>query len=218
MGCHMRCGIMACMHSSRASRAIRGAVAAGFATFTALMSHVLAGAEMPGWLGVVAPLIFAWVACTFLSGRRLSAIRLTVSVLVSQFLFHSLFVLGAPSSAMTTGNSPQGHRHGAVTILSPVAEATVAHDHGSVWMWGSHAAAALVTIAGLYFAERIMVTASSLVGQVREWLARISTHRVVVVRLAWRVLQRPFEPILVRILSWFAWALSRRGPPLVIAV
>ncbi|MDK7750784.1 hypothetical protein QP572_10535 [Brevibacterium sp. UMB10442] len=49
---------------------MRGVIAAVFATFTALFAHVVGGAPMPGWLGIVAPLILSIFLCTVLAGRH----------------------------------------------------------------------------------------------------------------------------------------------------
>ena len=49
---------------------------------------------MRGLLGVVVPLALSLFVSVLLAGRRLSVIRLGVSVIASQTLFHSLFVLG----------------------------------------------------------------------------------------------------------------------------
>ena len=52
--------------------------------------------------GIVAPWILALAVCTLLAGRALSLVRLASSVVVSQLLFHTLFVMGSPSASSTT--------------------------------------------------------------------------------------------------------------------
>ena len=55
---------------ARVFRLVRGVIAAVFATFIALFAHVVGGAEVPGWLGIVAPLILSIFLCTVLAGRH----------------------------------------------------------------------------------------------------------------------------------------------------
>ena len=84
-----------CMSRSRSTRVIRAWVAASIATFVALFWHVAAGGAMPHWLGIAVPWVLSLAVCTVLVGRALSLLRLSVAVVLSQLLFHLLFVLGA---------------------------------------------------------------------------------------------------------------------------
>src|SRR5690606_16871403 len=92
-----RATTMEAMRTARMTRVARGSAAATLATFVALLSHVAAGGAMPGWLGVAAPWMFSILVCVPLAGRRLSVLRVTAAVVVSQALFHVLFVLGSGS-------------------------------------------------------------------------------------------------------------------------
>lgn len=94
----------------RGQRARRGAAAAGFATFVALASHVIAGGGLPTAMGVVVPLVLSTLICVLLSGRRLSLPRLTSSVLVSQSLFHLLFSVFTPMGGIQ-GATNAAERH-----------------------------------------------------------------------------------------------------------
>ncbi|MDR2997573.1 MAG: hypothetical protein LBU78_05595, partial [Microbacterium sp.] len=96
------------MRPSRRPAVIRGFAAASTATFVALAAHVTAGGAMPGPLGVLAPWLLSLMVCVLLAGRKLSALRLSISVIVSQLLFHGLFVLGMITPTGTIG----GHVHG----------------------------------------------------------------------------------------------------------
>ena len=122
---------------------------------------------MPGLLGILVPWVLSTMVCVLLAGRKLSVVRLSISVAVSQFLFHTLFVLGT-----ITPSGPVGpHVHGAVMQLpagSPVSEAVVADSS----MWFGHAIAALVTIVVLHRAERMLLSLRDLAVEVIAWLRR----------------------------------------------
>lgn len=194
------------MPHSRGTRVLRGLLAALFATFVALLMHVAAGGEMPHWIGIVAPLVLSTTVCTLLAGRRVGLIRLSVSVSVSQALFHLLFVLGSGPAA-----SSAGHHHGAVfTAVTPTSGATSM----DVTMTVAHALAAAVTIAALYSAERIAAALLELAELIRGWVLR----RLELPRTPSLPAEVPSSVALVmrrivRPLGYFPEAIPRRGPP-----
>ncbi|MFL0565427.1 hypothetical protein ACH0CG_06695 [Microbacterium sp. 179-I 1D1 NHS] len=145
-----------------------------FATFVALMSHVAGGGEVPGWLGVFVPLVLAAAVSTMVVGHRLSMWRLTLAVAVSQLLFHTLFTLGTPGEAVHLGGYAHGHHH-TVTVATGVAASMPPHEHGGAAMWLAHAVAAVITIGGLYIAERSVSFAAGAVNAVRAWLRQRAT-------------------------------------------
>ncbi len=103
-------------------------------------------------LGIAVPWVFSFMICVLLAGRSLSLIRLSISVAVSQFLFHTLFVLGTvtPSGVATP------HVHGAPLVIPAtvgVPEAVTADAS----MWLGHAIAALLTVAALHRGERLVL-------------------------------------------------------------
>lgn len=199
------------MPSDRSDRVLRGSSAAVFATFVALLSHVAGGGQVPGALGVVAPLVLSTAACVLLAGRRLTLLRTTLSVVVSQVLFHTLFVLGtAPRTAQHPGAMAHG-THGSAATVDLVTGATASH-HTDVGMWSAHLAAGLVTIAAFQRAGSLL---AALAG-VREF---------VFVRLIRRALTdapptRPtrvetaIEPRLAHPLGFHPETTALRGPPL----
>jgi len=72
---------------------------------------------MPDVFGIVVPLMFSTLVCVLRAGRRLSIIRLSLLVAVSQVLFHTLFVLSAARGS-TSMSMPSGHlSHGAPVTL-----------------------------------------------------------------------------------------------------
>lgn len=154
-----------------AARAARGAVVAAFSTFVALASHVLAGGAVPGLLGIVVPLVFATSTCIALAGLRRSWLRLSVSVALSQLLFHTLFVVGAASTSTVTvvGGGTGGHAgHGADATLMVMGSAgsSMSHaSHAGASMWVAHAVAALVTVVTLQRGEAVLTRFARLAGR-----------------------------------------------------
>lgn len=205
------------MRSSRAVRVVRGAVVASIATFTALLSHVVAGGDVPGWAGVAAPWVLALMASTLLAGRSLSVIRLGLSVVISQLLFHTLFVMGSPASASASAPATPGmHHHGAMTLLptGPVETTALCADP---LMWAMHATAATLTTLMLVRGERAMRALLRLAHDVRAWARRIVRHTAAV-SLPHLPSVSPEAPFwVVRPAARLA-AQRRRGPPLAIAL
>lgn len=199
-------------------------------TAAALLSHLLGGGAMPGWLGIVVPLALALTVCTALAGRRLSLWRTTASVALSQALFHTLFVLGTPRAAGapsgTAGHGAHG-RHG-VQVLPPSADGSplIGADligtelvGASTAMWFWHGVAAAATVFVLYSGERELSRLRALAGRLAGWLR----HRLAV----------PVAPVssfpVVRMAApdWFTGSVPtrpevtpsrRRGPPHVLAI
>ncbi|MFJ4224616.1 hypothetical protein [Microbacterium sp. NPDC089695] len=155
------------MTSTRKPAVVRGLVASSVAIFVALAGHVSGGGAMPGALGILVPWMLSFAACVLLAGRRLSLIRLALSVGVSQFLFHTLFVLGT----ITPSGAAAPHVHGAPLVLPAVAGATgaVVADGG---MWVGHLIAALVTVAALHRGERLALALYALAAQAVRWVRR----------------------------------------------
>ena len=122
---------------------------------------------MPGILGLVVPWLLSLMICVLLAGRSLSLARLSVSVAVSQLLFHLLFVLGTITPSATS--SP--HVHGAPLVLPPstgIPEAVIAD--GSMWL--GHGVAALLTILALHRGERLALALRQLAAQAVRWVQR----------------------------------------------
>ena len=161
----------------RHQRSLRGIAAAVFATFVALASHMIGGGALPSAMGVVVPLVLSMLLCVLLAGRRLSLPRLSLSVLVSQSLFHLLFSVFTP---MTGNHSPANalERHamhhsgpgGSAPVpagLASGASGSVSdagasmHAHASPGMLSAHLVAAVLTIAMIYWSEALPAKISS---------------------------------------------------------
>lgn len=202
---------------SRSTRVLRGASAATIATFVALVSHVSGGGEVPGVLGIAAPWILSVMVCTFLAGRVLSLTRLSLAVVISQALFHVLFVLGmAPGASISTGHA---HDHGAMldAMATPLtASGTTAALAADSTMWFAHALAAVITVVALYRGERALRRLHDLARHARSWFGRLVAvlesptpgHPSPASARAHRI-------VLLHPLDHSASSLSRRGPPVL---
>ena len=161
------------MRPSRRTPLLRGSLGATIATFVALVSHVGVGGSMPGMLGIAVPWVLSLTISTLLAGRRLSLVRLSIAVALSQGLFHVLFVLG--SITPRGGFTP--HVHGAVPMLSGGATALVPEDAG---MWIAHGFAAALTVFALHRGERIVRALASVASDIALWLRRVVAEAVLV--------------------------------------
>ncbi|WP_223693162.1 hypothetical protein [Leifsonia poae] len=143
---------------SRWARVARGLLASGVAIFVAALFHVAGGGGAPGAVPIVLSLAFATLASIALTGRRLSLWRLTVSVTLSQFLFHLLFSLGGGSATFSAvDGGGMVHLHPGSHLLMAVGDATHAGMGAlptNAAMWVGHASAVLVTVIALRFGER----------------------------------------------------------------
>lgn len=178
------------------TRLLRGVAAGAFATFVALFSHVAGGGQSPTLLGVGVPLLLAVFVCVVLGGRKLSLLRLSASVGISQTLFHWIFGTAA-SSVPTAGTATSAEAAGAsaaqlalhanhVGGVPPGFAASIAGSgagdhaaHNGAAMTVAHIVAALVTIAVLYRSEvvlRALVELLRMLGSAWAPLRRLLTH------------------------------------------
>lgn len=163
------------MRQSRATRVVRGTVAASVATLVALLSHVAGGGPLPGMLWMLTPWVFSILLCVVLAGRALSLLRLSLGVAASQVLFHGLFALGAmPTSSLVGVPDAVGtHVHGGAFILPGLGASVAAGPLlGDELMWTMHAIGAIVTTLGLYRGERAVLRLLQLAAQLVSWVQR----------------------------------------------
>ena len=202
------------MRSPRVTRVVRGSMAGAFATFMALMSHVAAGGALPGWVGIVVPLVLSMLLCMLLAGRKLSATRTLVGVSVSQFFFHTLFILGAASSGATAGTAGTmgHHNHGAMVMTEWETTATLITADTTMWGW--HALAATVTAVVVYRAERAAFLMRALAAAIAGWFRRVIVALIGILvepaRATRSAVDTTVLPALSRLFVARAW---RRGPP-----
>lgn len=187
------------MHT-RAMRVLRGSMAATFATLAAALSHQVAGGVPPSLFGVGVSLLISITICTLLAGRTVSFMRLSIAIVASQAMFHTLF------SAMLAPAGVATHDMSAMS-LDFASTAQAANSAMSL----SHIAAALVTILMFRYAEvafwGLLITARLFVRRL------LSSVRAVVlnedrVSLALHSCQVP--TLSTRFLSTMRY----RGPPL----
>ncbi|MEH6782041.1 MAG: hypothetical protein V7618_10820 [Rhodoglobus sp.] len=190
------------MHT-RAMRVLRGSFAAVFATFTAAFSHQFAGGISPSLFGMGVSLVISITICTLLAGRTLSLLRLSIAILASQAMYHSLF------SAMLAPEGIAQHDMAAMTFdFSSVAQSA---DSA---MSLSHGVAAVVTILAFRYAESafwgLFDTARMFVSRL---FASLSLSATPV--LEFRMLPRtaPAITLVLRFLSTTRY----RGPPAKLA-
>lgn len=205
------------MRQSRLRRLARGSAAASIATFAALVSHVAAGGALPSLIGIAVPLVLSVTVCVLLAGRRLSLTRLAIAVLISQTMFHVLFVLGASRAVMET---TPGHDHaamlaGVLTVSSGGSSALI----GGIGMWLGHAAAAVVTTAAIHRGERTLSAGVALITGVSAWLRarlRVFTATLPAPAVAPRVrAPRVIAPVIV---PAPVRVLRHRGPPALVTI
>ncbi len=216
----------------RVQRSVRGAVGAAVTTLVALTLHTMAGGAAPNPLLVGGTVIVATGFSIPLAGRKLSIVRLSGVVGISQLLFHGIFtVLGSGTTSASQMQPHAGsdskldiqmlssHAHDATQQMSNALAAhesmssqTISHSMlmMSPAMISMHLIAAVLTIAALYHGE------AALRAVLEPLVARI-------VRIAWTVL-----PVTVRQktatarvaaahVSELHLASRRRGPPRVAA-
>ena len=186
---------------TRWARVIRGLVASGVATLVAALSHFLAGGGVPNAASIAVILTFSALVSIALTGRRLSLLRMSLAVVVSQFAFHALFATigGATGSVVHSG----GHAMHGVIEVAP----TVGH-HTSAAMWFAHALAAAATIVVLRRGEAAF------------WSLRTAALRFLVVAFAVaRVVAAPSTPPIHAEVTprrlFLIGSLQLRGPPVV---
>lgn len=217
-----RRGILVSMKpQSRLPHLLRGSSAAIIATFAALFSHIVGGGAMPESIGVAVPLLLSLMVCILLAGRKLSVIRLSVSVIASQVLFHALFVLGTPTSSSPHSQLPTGHHYHVQQILPvPVAsDHTMTLVHGDALMWVSHLVGAIITIVFLFRGERAIHHLCQVAEQFVTWVGCRFTVPlrlpVVAVPVRLPVQDTAFWTVISQI---YASTVSRRGPPMFVRV
>ena len=142
--------------TTRWARLARGWIAAIVSLFVASCSHALAGGPLPATAALALCLACTGAVCVLLSGKTLSLTRLSLSVSISQLLYHGLFSLLADAPAGTTPVAGVGMHHGGDSLVLRLGSATsaVLPVTADATMWAGHALGAVVTIAALSFGER----------------------------------------------------------------
>jgi hypothetical protein len=151
--------------------------------------------------GLAVPLALGFAVSMQVAGRERSWWRLSLAVIASQTLFHTLFTLGGSPVDM----SQAGH-HGAVSVGA-------SHlTHSGAGMSMTHVIAAVLTIGALWHLESAERALRELTARVlARWVLRWDIPRVMTPAPARTVLPRfsspPRSPRLV------STPMGRRGPP-----
>lgn len=193
---------------------MRGVVSALVATFVAVFSHSIADGSVPSAVGIILALAFAVPTCVFLTGRSLSRIRLAVSVLSSQFVFHAAMTLGNYSTTTVADTATVGgHEHGTSSVMLDLAGSTAHTSHDS-FMWLAHLTAAALTILALRQGEQAFW---AIIGHTGFAIVRALSAFVV----GWSPYPRPIRPrvsLRRRLPRLIVLSVMRhRGPPVVAA-
>lgn len=167
---------------------------------------------MPGTLGIVVPLVFSAFVCVLLAGRRLSLFRLTLSVAVSQFLFHTLFMLGTVQGVASSPAVSSHATHG-MPVMLDAAVAPISHGaHTGAGMWVAHGIAALLTVAVIHWAEKLIAAVAAMKDFVLTRLVPAVPTVVAAPMLAGSLSLPGREPSL-RSLGVYPATMALRGPP-----
>ncbi|SIN86919.1 hypothetical protein [Agromyces cerinus] len=200
---------------NRAAQLARGSATALVALFLAAFSHGVAAGEAPGGVGLVLAGIVALGASVALVGRRTTAVRTTLAVIVSQGAFHLLFGVGAGASSGSFVVNGGGHHQQTVAFVDGGAAAPVGHVHADTAMLIGHALAAVATIVYLLAVEQ--VAWRTLTAAARRFVLRL-TAPVPPLALLVPVVRRALATCVPRLRSRLRFtALGSRGPPLLLA-
>lgn len=184
--------------TSRQLRLVRGAAASSIATIIAAASHTIGGGIAPHPLLIVALSVFLTPIAALIMGSGPSLLRLGAAVLLSQTVFHSLFV--ALNGTSTPTITSTGHQH--VLALGSVADA-ITPDAG---MLGAHVIAAAFTIALLWRGESILRA-------IGRWVRAALRMRTPKPHAAWPVPASITDTARTIIHAFRVGDVSRRGPP-----
>ncbi|MCU1596848.1 MAG: hypothetical protein JWQ47_587 [Glaciihabitans sp.] len=195
--------------ATRWARVFRGLVASSVAVFVAAFAHVTGGGVMPGLAGLALAFAFCALASIGLAGRQVSRVRLAATVILSQGVFHLLFLMSGGMATVLPTPTTTGMRMITTQIaVTPSSTGPAMIDDG--WMWLAHGIAAIVTIVALAWGERAF------------WRLFETVLRALWV--GWgHVLHEakgPLVPIAfvrVSLVQFLLSGLSRRGPPLAVA-
>lgn len=194
---------------SRVERVVRGLAATAFSVLFAALSHVIAGADAPNLLAILATVVVVLPLSTALAGMRLSVTRLSTIVLASQALFHTCFAMIGDHGVVSIPGAVSAHSHNPAMGTEIAHALAITPTAASAAMWASHVLAAAVTIVLLTLGERSAMTLVTIV------LAALSAlvGWVSVTLSNWPKLSIPVrvqpQPIALRTVS----TSPRRGPP-----
>ncbi|APF40236.1 hypothetical protein [Neomicrococcus aestuarii] len=140
-----------------APRVVRGLTTALMATLVALIAHLAGGGDMPGVTGIAVPLLLSLPFSLALAGKKLSVVRTSLAVAISQILFHALFVLGTPIPASPSSEASLigSHAHHG-TYAPALADSHISLLSAGETMWAGHVLAGAITVAYLLGGDQLL--------------------------------------------------------------
>jgi hypothetical protein len=199
--------------TSRGARAARGAAIAAFAAFVAALAHTVGGGATPGPMALVVAIGFATPLAVLVTGPRARLLRTTVAAGIAQASLHLCYALGGAAPATTASADASGAHagHAASVQLDALAGAAVV-DHGHALMPVAHLVAAVLTVAALALADRVVDAVGRTVRLIVRRLTTIPAPvHFVAVRVRIADAGAALVPVLFHAVAW------SRGPPVVIA-
>ncbi|CAH0138823.1 MULTISPECIES: hypothetical protein [unclassified Microbacterium] len=190
--------------TSRQLRLLRGAAAASVATIIAAVSHTVGGGAAPHPLLIAALSVFLTPIAALLIGRRASIVRLSAVVLLSQSVFHVLFV--ALNATVTPAVANAGHQHTLSLVFVETlgsAEEAAAPDTA---MLGAHVVAAVLTTALLWRGETVLRA-------IHRWVRAVLRRRALQPHADWPVPASIADTTRVFVSTILVGDVRRRGPP-----
>lgn len=170
------------MRNDRGARVARGGAIAVFATFTASLAHTVGGGMPPGVLTLALALAFSVPFAIATVGRDASVPRAGVAAVGAQLALHALYSLGTAGSASAaltdvSGRTVATHLHAhpgpvglpasgeeTAALSNPGADLATAVAHGAhpgLWMIVTHTVAAVLTIAFIASADRVLAAVTA---------------------------------------------------------
>ncbi|KDA04839.1 hypothetical protein DC31_04810 [Microbacterium sp. CH12i] len=189
--------------TSRQLRLLRGATASSVATIIAAVSHTIGGGTPPHPLLVIALSVFLAPISTLLVGRTPGLAKLSTAVLVSQVVFHVLFV--ALGATLTPGVAVSGHQH---VLTLPTVAATLPAASGDAAMAGAHFFAGILTVAMLWRGEQLLRA-------IARWVRAVLRVRMPQLPADWPIPASLGETTHIFVSTIRVGDISLRGPPLL---
>ncbi|WP_157156451.1 hypothetical protein [Diaminobutyricimonas sp. LJ205] len=194
---------------SRWLRVARGFGATGVSTIVAATAHGVAGGGFPAAIALGFAILFGGLAGMLLAGRPLGRVRLAVTVVTAQLIFHGLFTLFGSATGTARIVETHGSHHNSYAFIGGAADAPVPADMTLMHLMAAIASYALIR-HGLQVFARLIQLAAMLIDPLRRACALLARPvsalpRLVVAALSWR-------PTITQFLS----GSIERGPPVAL--